>query len=166
MNCKMKQVFFIFFVCFYTSMLSSCMTSMGSYFTERQQVENKRQFLLQQQEREEELVRERFRISVDQALSTVAAQLTIDLYKKLGKGDMANNDFQIRNINYYYQKSEAYCPITISWVRRKKQIVITGNLIYQNNGYVRFVCTDASNIRFIDEGYIRKITRDGLYYKI
>lgn len=154
----------ITFVCFVLSTLSSCLLTHDT-FTSRKQKENYRSFMFQQKQREEEHARERFRLDVNRAFSIVAPQLTIELYNKLGKGEMAENDFVIEHISYYYSSKQAECPINVWWRKKRREIVISGKLIYQD-GYVVFYCTNAQNTLPIYKKYIQKLVDEGIAFSV
>ena len=150
--------------CLILTSITSCATS-DSYLAKSRINEKNRTYLLEQKQREEEAKYERFKINANRALSQVTARLTLELYEKLGKGNTPSNNFEERNIKYYYSNQTAECPITIRWERRNKEIVISGTLSWINSNTVKFVCTNAENTRLSDKKYIRTLS-EGVYYTL
>ena len=147
----------IFYALPFLLLLSGCGTS-GSYLAQSSLRERNYAVQREQQRRAEEMKRERFRIEVNRKLSDAAAVFSLEIYKKLGRGDRPSHTFSTSNVRYNYSDETADCPIEIQWIRKRKVLSVSGYLHYLENGRVMFVCTDTQNIRSGYSSYIKKLS--------
>lgn len=157
----MKTRLFVFVVLL-SQLLGSCMTTQTN-LAESKVRERNFQMQREQQRREAETRRESFRIKVNRAMSNSVANLSMELYKKLGKGKTSpESDFSTSNIDYYYEDGTASVPITVYWQKGKNLVEISGVLHYLGNGSCLFKCTDISkSARYINARYIDKLSKEG-----
>ena len=162
----MKPFYLSIISVFILTTLSSCFVPTSNFLTQSRLKENNRHFQQEQLEREEQARQEMFRIKSNKALSNVIYKLGQDLYMSLGKGDKVNTNFDEKNIRYYFNTRTAECVASFWWERARKVIYIKGTLIFnENSNTVTFYCTEAENTRFVDRGYIKRLT-NGIVYQL
>lgn len=153
-----KKIFGICAVIFASFFLTGCVTS-NPFFSKSQEREAQKQYLWEREQREYERRRQQFEMNVESDLSDATYYLVNYLYENLGKGSTPTHNFSVHRIVYDYQGGKARVPITVRWMRKKdKEVVISGNLYYQEDGKAVFYCTGATGTRDRDYQFVREIS--------